>query len=131
MKHSIFLISALALLAAPLSAQSLRVENRINVSAVAGGFSVATGGGFGARGMWCGAGEYAARVQGASGTTRVYVAQPRTSANRDAVVFTTDPAGLTPVRVFSVGASIRDAGANLSVDHARSFCHDFRLSSGR
>ncbi|MGB3247399.1 MAG: hypothetical protein WBB25_22930 [Sulfitobacter sp.] len=117
--------------ATSLAAQTLRVEGRINVSPVAGGFLVEDGGGNGARGMWCAASEYARRVLGASGTQRIYVTGPLTSSNRRAPVrFSLDPGGTTPSRVTILGVSIYTAGASLSVDHAIGFCADFRLSHG-
>ncbi|WP_370400860.1 hypothetical protein [Sulfitobacter sp. JB4-11] len=118
-------------LAAPVSAQTFRAENGVNVTPVAGGFAVASGNGFWARGMWCAAADYARDVLGAGGTQRLYVAQPQPRGSRTPVVFSLDPAGLTPSRVTILGASIRTAGANLSVDHAQGFCADHKLLSGR
>jgi hypothetical protein len=43
------------------------------------------------------------------------------------VVFTLDPSGLQPTPVVIVGASLRRAGATLSVGHAITFCADFKL----
>ena len=117
-------------LAAPVAAQDFRADNRVQVTAVPGGFAVADGGGFGARGMWCAAADYARQVLGASGISRVYVAEGRRPGlgQRAPVKFTTDPTGLTPSPVFVVGASLRRAGASLSVDHAIQFCADAKLS---
>ena len=127
-----WILAALALASAPATAQSLRVENRVTVSAVPGGFSVPDGGGMGARGMWCAAGEYAARRAGAAETARVYVAVPRGRGfDRAPVVFTLDPAGLVPRPVLILGTSLTRAGSSLSVAHARSLCADFRLTGSR
>ena len=124
---------ALALaLATPLAAQSYRAENRVTVNPLPGGsFEVIEGGGFGARGMWCAAADYARDVLRARGTTRIYILGPRgnslTVPGRKGVIFTLDPKGLTPEPVFIVGASLRRPGANLSVDHAYTFCADYKL----
>lgn len=131
MLKKIVFVALAGALALPASAQTFRAENRVNVTPVAGGFAVADGNGFGARGMWCAAADYARDRLGASGTQRLYVAQDRPSGTRGPVVFTLDATGLTPSRVFSVGSSIRTAGANLSVDHAQTFCADFKLRNGR
>ena len=122
-----------AALAAPAAAQSLRVEQRVNVSATANGFAVQNGGGLGARGMWCGASTYATKVLGASGTDRIYVSKGRGRGlgARGPVEFTLNPAGLTPQPATILGASINQPGANLSVAHAGQFCIDFRIRSSR
>jgi len=117
---------AAGLAAAP--AQAYQTPHSIDVTAQNGGFLVADGGGFGARGMWCAAAQYASNVAGASGTQRIYVAKP---ANRSGVLFTLNPRGLQPKSVSITGASIRTRGANLSVDHAIQFCSDFRLINNR
>ena len=111
----------------PASALTFRAENRVTVTAAAGGSDVTNGGGLGARGMWCAAADYARDVLGAWGTQRIYVARDRASGEGGPVRFTLDPSGLAPVAVLIVGVSIRRAGANLSVDHAQSFCADARL----
>lgn len=127
--HQAFVACLLAAaVATPAAAQTLRVERSVNVTGTASGFEVQNGGGLGARGIWCGAATYAQDVLGASDTTRIYVGQTQA---RGPVAFTLNPAGLTPIAVSSLGASIRQAGANLSVAHASIFCNDFRLISGR
>ncbi|MDF1726999.1 MAG: hypothetical protein P1U53_04525 [Sulfitobacter sp.] len=123
----LLLIALASVLAAPLSAQVYRAPGKIDVTPVPGGFAVEDGGGMGARGVWCAAADYAARELGVAGTTRLYVANDSAPRVRAPVVFTLDPGGMTTSRVFIVGGSIRRAGANLSVDHALSFCADFRL----
>ncbi len=121
-------------LAAPLAAQGYRAENRVTVNPLPGGsFEVIEGGGYGARGMWCAAADYARDVLGARGTARVYVKRARgpsqTVPGRKGAVFTLDPTGLDPVPVTITGSSTRRPGSNLSVDHAYSFCADSRLSN--
>jgi hypothetical protein len=108
----------------PATAQTFRAENRVTVTGVPGGMSVPNGGGHGARGMWCAAADYARDVLGARGTQRIYVAS---DSARGPVRFTLNRDGLTPSRVTIVGGSVRNAGANLSVDHAHQFCNDFKL----
>ncbi|MEW9919444.1 hypothetical protein AB2B41_07510 [Marimonas sp. MJW-29] len=124
------LISALSgvLLAGPLQAQTFRAENGVIVTPVAGGFEISSGGGQGARGMWCAAADYALDVLGAGGFDRIYIAQGRRLAfgERGPVRFTMDPTGLTPRRVLVVGMSLSAPGSNLSVDHALLFCQDAR-----
>ena len=109
--------------AAPLSAQNYRAPEGVVVSAVADGFAVTDGGGFGARGVWCAAADYAQTELGAGITTEVYIIQPRTSG-RGAVIFSTDPAGVVPQQVFITGLSLRQSGARLNVGHALGFCAD-------
>lgn len=122
------------LLAAPAVAQSFRAENRVVVNPLPGGeFEVIESHGFGARGLWCAAADYAREVLGAAGTSRVYVRQARgpsvTKPGRKGVIFTLDPSGLQASRVFITGGSLRIVGANLSVDHAYIFCADSKLQN--
>lgn len=117
-----------AAFAAPLAAQYYGIDSRIRVTPVEGGFLVADGGAFGARSTWCAAARYARRELGAGGHTRIYVKEPRSRA-AGGTVFTLNPAGLTPTSALVVGQSIRQPGANLSVDHASLFCADQRLPS--
>ena len=125
------ILSALALvvMAAPVAAQVFQAENRVVVLPAEGGFDVQSGGGFGARGMWCAAADYAREVLGARGGQELYVAvgRPPGLGQRAPVHFTLDPAGLTPRGVFIVGSSLQTAGSALSVDHAYSFCADARV----
>ncbi len=121
-------------LAAPASAQTFRAENRVYVNPLpSGAFEVIEGGGYGARGLWCAAADYATDVLGASGITRLYVQQARgnsiTQPGRKGVVFGLDPAGAVPSSALVLGNSIRTPGANLSVAHAQQFCADFRLNN--
>ncbi len=122
------ILAVLAITASSATAQAFRAENRVMVTAAPGGFDVAGGGGFGARGMWCAAADYARDVLGARGSDRIFVAQARTPGlgQRAPVRFTLASDGLVPSDVFIVGASLRRAGANLSVDHAYRFCADGR-----
>ena len=110
----------------PATAATFRAENGITVTGEGSRFSVPNGAGFGARGAWCAAADYARDVLGAAGTDRIYVAKARANG-RAPIHFTLDPTGLTPRAVFILGASLRQPGGNLSVDHARSFCADYRL----
>ena len=43
------------------------------------------------------------------------------------VNFTLDNAGLSPSGVTSIGASVSQPGANLSIGHALGFCADHKL----
>jgi hypothetical protein len=130
----IFLMSAVlgaVALAGAAQAQSYRAENRVVVTPSGGGsFSVPSSGKYGARGAWCAAASFAQDVQGASGTTRIYVQQPKAS-NSGPVIFGTTPGGTTPVAVLGTTAALRTAGSNLSIDHAMQFCQDVRLRNGR
>lgn len=108
-----------------ISSQSFKAENRITVTP-SGGSTFSAERRDGGRGAWCAAGDYARTVLGAAGTQRIYIADVATK-DRNAVHFTLNSAGLTPVSVFSVGASVKQPGANLSVDHAYGFCADFKL----
>ncbi|MGJ8544884.1 MAG: hypothetical protein ACSHWZ_05520 [Sulfitobacter sp.] len=118
-------LSGAVALAVPALAEGFRAQNRVHVTPVAGGFQVDGGGGFGARGMWCAAADYARRVEGAPGAARLYVSGPAKQGGQ--AVFTLDPAGLTPQSVLSTAQSVNTAGANLSVDHALGFCADARV----
>ena len=122
-------LAAAVLLAAPASAQSFRAENRVDVLPVPGGFDVQSGGGYGARGMWCAAADYARRVLRAPGGQPIYIAEGRRPGlgQRAPVRFTLDPAGLQPRDVLIVGSSLRFAGSTLTVDHAYGFCADARV----
>lgn len=108
------------------SAQDFRAENRVTVTPVDGGFQIADGAGFGARGMWCAAADYANDVLGARSNARIYVVGPRLSFDAP-VTFSLDPAGNDPKRVLILSQSLRAAGSNLSLAHAHSFCADARL----
>lgn len=124
-------IAAMAL-AAPAMAQTFRAENRVKVAPVDGGFEVLGDAGFGARGMWCAAADYARSELGAKGGDRIYIAQGRTPGlgQRKAVKFTMDATGLSPSNVVIVGASLRKAGSSLAVGHAYQFCSDHKLVRG-
>lgn len=113
--------------AAPLAAGAFTAQNRIAVSGSADRIEVAGGGGFGARGAWCAAADYAQKRLGASGTTRLYVAESNTLRAGSPLLFTLNADGLSPRPVTIVGASLRTPGATLSVAHAQSFCADARV----
>ena len=127
MKYIALIAGLLAMSAAPLAAQGFRAENRVMVSGDASGFVVPNGGGFGARGIWCTAADFARNGLGARGVARLDVAEASQSGQSGPVRFTLDPTGLTPVPVTLTGSSFRRAGSNLSIDHAYSFCADVRL----
>lgn len=126
---SLALIAALSV-AAPAAAQSYIATGGVQIQSSGGVFSVRNGRGQGARGMWCGAAEYASRVLGASGTQRLYVTNPRTSG-RSSVGFSLSPRGTSPKSVSILGRSVREAGSNLSVAHAIQFCNDFVTRNNR
>lgn len=126
----ISIIAAVAIgLAMPATAQDFRAENRVKVRSGNGDFMVLGDGGFGARGIWCAAADYARDRLGARGADRLFVKSPRTRGvgENSTVTFTLEPGGLTAQQVLILGASIRNPGANLSVGHAYGFCADARL----
>ncbi|MCX7560858.1 hypothetical protein OS190_14875 [Sulfitobacter sp. F26204] len=129
MKTTLSAFLMLLAYAAPASAMEFRAENDVAVRAVTGGFEVMSDGGYGARGMWCAAADYARKARGAHGFARLFIAEGRAPGigQRAPVRFTLDPSGLNPVPVTIVGASLRRAGSSLSVDHAHQFCTDARI----
>lgn len=129
MRTFLFIAALCSLVPLAGHAQVFRAENRVAVVGVADGFEVRGDGGLGARGVWCAAADYARDVLGAHGFARLYIAEGRAPGlgQRDPVRFTLDPTGLRPTPVFVVGASLRTAGATLSVDHAQTFCADSKL----
>jgi hypothetical protein len=123
--------AVVALAAVPAVAQTFRAENRVDVTpALNNAFQISSGGDYGARGMWCAASDYAQDVLGASGTSRIYITEPRTSTSGP-VKFSLDANGTQGKSVSIVGASLRQLGANLSVDHAYQFCYDARITNSR
>ncbi|KIN73168.1 hypothetical protein [Sulfitobacter guttiformis] len=122
-------LAVFILTAAPLSAQEFTARNGVTVAAVGKGFNVTGDAGIGARGVWCGAADYARSVKGATGAQRLYIAEDRKRGfgQRGPVTFTLDPNGLTPSSTVIVGGSLGRAGANLSVGHAFGFCADHKL----
>lgn len=129
MTRFITLLAAAVLTATTVHAQEFRAQNRVTVVSVPGGFEVRGDAGHGARGMWCAAADYARRVLGAGGFDRIYIAEGRVPGigQRAPVKFTMDPSGLIPSNVLVLGASLRTAGASLSVDHAIGFCADSKV----
>lgn len=124
------LLGAIALMTtAPVTASAFTAENGVSVTATANGFTVDGGNGFGARGMWCAAADYAIRQAGAAAGQRLYVANQ--SGNRNRVTFTLTRGDLEPSAVVSIGASISRPGAYLRVGHAYRFCADPKLNPGR
>ncbi|KIN70463.1 hypothetical protein Z945_3518 [Sulfitobacter noctilucae] len=116
-------------LAATANAQTYTAQNKVEVTPVTNSsFSVPSSGRYGAQGTWCAAADYAMRVLGQSGTTRVYIQQAK-AANSGPVTFGLDPGTAAPQSVFSVGASLDVPGSNLSIDHAIQFCRTISRSS--
>lgn len=135
MRNLIQASAVVALTCSPVLAQEFRADNDVLVTPVAGGFSVASDAGLGARGYWCAAADYARDVRDASGGARLYVAADRPAGigQRSAVVFTLDPADLMPRPTAVLGATLSRPGSNLAVGHAIGFCADGKLitDSGR
>ena len=129
MRRLVLSLAALALTSVPAVAQVFRAENRVVVTPASGGFEISDGAGFGARGMWCGAADYAQSVLGARGTDRLYVARGRSAGPgaRGPVLFTLDPTGLVPRSFLIVGTSLGMPGATLTVAHAYQFCTDAKV----
>jgi hypothetical protein len=121
-------LMAIALMAAPALGQSLHPQHDLQITPVSGGFLVENDGENGARGMWCAAGVHAKASGAGAPQQRIYVAEARTPGlgQRDPVKFTLDPSGLTPQSVLLIGASFRQAGTSMSVQHALSLCHALR-----
>lgn len=126
------LVAVVATIALPLEAQTFRAENRVNVTAGPNNtLSISSGGEYGARGMWCAAADYAQDVLGARGIDRLVIEAPRTSTRGPVVFAVKGRNDVSGGGVQIIGASLRTAGANLSVDHAYQFCHDARLTNSR
>ncbi|KEJ89285.1 hypothetical protein [Sulfitobacter donghicola] len=125
-------VFAAMLMAGPAAAQSFKATNGVIVRPAGNGFSVTGDGGFGARGIWCAAADYALRNERARNAQRLYISKPRKPGlgQRDPITFTLNPQGLTPVSASILGASLRQKGANLSVGHAIGFCADHKLTRG-
>lgn len=120
--------ASLALLAAgPLAAQSYTAQNGVRVTGSGSSFTVAGGNGYGARGIWCAAADYARVAAGASTAQRVYVVS--NGGSRNTVRFSLSARGLKPSKVTSIGNSISTPGANLTIGHAIGFCADRKLSN--
>ncbi|MFD2738417.1 hypothetical protein ACFSUD_02430 [Sulfitobacter aestuarii] len=119
---------AIFLMAPPVTAQGYGPRNREAVTPAGSAFIVHGDAGYGARGMWCIAADYAKRRLNAHGHQRLYIREGRAPGlgQRAGVAFTLDPTGLTPSSVLILGTSLRRPGANLSIDHAYSFCADLR-----
>lgn len=131
MKIRIAACALLAILATPSFAQGYRPDGRLDFTPAPNGVTIAGTTGHGARGTWCAAADYALNQLGASRSQSLYVSEPRTKGGgRNSVVsFTLDPTGLTPSSVFLTGGSLGRRGAELSVNHALTFCADLYLPS--
>lgn len=117
---------------APASAQNAFATNGARVYALdANVYEVVGNSGGGYRLFWCGAGEYARRVLGASWSARISVVRglgPSLATNRrSAVQFTLTPGavGVTPIQSPSLNAY--DVGDTKSVNEASSFCNEIRF----
>ena len=121
-----------ALGAVPAMAQERFGPGRLDVSPAGAGFAVENDINHGARGMWCAAGQYAEATGRDAPRQRIYVAEPRPMVlgARGPVVFTLDPAGLSPSNAWISGLSLARAGSSMSVAHARSLCNALQ-SAGR
>ncbi len=81
--------------------------------------------------FWCGAGEYARRVLGASWSARISIVRglgPSLATDRrSAVHFTLNPeaAGVTPIQSPSLNAY--DVGDTKSVNEASGFCREIKF----
>lgn len=125
--RGLIIAGAIGLMTAfPATAQMFEAENGVNVVGNSAGFTVQGGGGFGARGMWCAAGDYALRVSGAATAQRLFVANG--SSGRNTAMFTLNAAELTPMSAALLGTSVSRPGSNLTVGHAISFCADHKLT---
>ncbi|MEH6521706.1 hypothetical protein [Sulfitobacter sp.] len=120
------------MMATPAVAKDFKAVNGIVVVPHAKGFAVTGDAGLGARGIWCAAADYVRKTERVKPGQRLYVAEDRERGlgQRNPVVFTVSPAGLTPSSAVILGTSISRAGANLSVGHAFGFCSDHKLSRG-
>ncbi len=124
MPHRLPTLFLSLLMTLPVAAQAFEARNEVAVTAAPGGFMVDNDGESGASGMWCAAADYASEVLGLPASDRLYIAQGREPGlgQRDPVLFTTDPAGVSSAPVLIVGASLRRGGASLSIGHALQFC---------
>jgi hypothetical protein len=131
MRHFYAAAVSLACFTLPLSAQGYIPNGKLDFTPAPNGVTIAGTTGHGARGTWCAAADYALNRLGASGAQNLYVSSPRTKGGgRNSVVsFTLDPTGLTPSNVFLVGGSLDRKGAELTINHALTFCADLRLPS--
>jgi len=131
MKRSIAAVVIASVMAGPLAAQGYPANGRLVFTPLENGVRIEGDTGHGARGIWCAAADYARDELGARSDQDIYVSAPqvRGLGQPNAVSFTLDPTGLTPVNVFIVGPSLNRQGSRLSVGHALSFCPDLYLPS--
>lgn len=128
MKYFFAAVIGAGLVVCPLGAQAYTAQNGINVQASGSGFTVTGSDGFGARGVWCAAADYARVAAGAPTSKRLYVQGQ--SGNGRTVRFSLSPRGVTPTKVTSLGRSISTPGANLTIGHALGYCADRKLTTG-
>lgn len=128
--HKVAKISMLAAipmtLAAGAFANGSYVDPRLAVNTISDTqFEVIEGRGKGPRGIWCAASLHAINTLGIE-RGRIYIATPRgpaqTQPGKKGVVFSTQP---VDGGTASVSVTVRQAGANLPVQHALQFCRDY------
>lgn len=123
-----YLTVLLGLSASQAMAFGISFAPRLQVNPVsATEFEVIESGGAGAQDIWCAAARFAEDVLGRA-RGRLYVARARgpslTVPGRKGVVFSVEP---TPGAFTSVSVSVRQAGMNLPIFHARQFCRNHIL----
>ncbi|SFS68679.1 hypothetical protein SAMN04488040_1558 [Sulfitobacter marinus] len=131
MKRNIAAVVIASVMAGPLAAQRYPANGRLVFTPLENGVRIEGDTGNGAGGIWCAAADYARDELGARSDQDLYVSEPRIRGlgHPNAVSFTLDPTGLTPVEVLIVGPSLNRQGSRLSVGHALSFCPDLYLPS--
>lgn len=116
----------------PASAQNAFATNGARVYPLDSNvYEVVGNSGGGYRLFWCGAGEYARRVLGASWSSQISIVRglgPSQATNRrSAVQFTLNPdaAGVTPMQSPRLNAY--DVGDTKSVNEASGYCNEIRF----
>ncbi len=130
--RQLLFVALCASLPVAAAAQAYRAENWLLVVPLnATDFEVIEDHGEGARGMWCAAASFAEERLGQGSGQRLYVKRPRgrsvSGAGSIGVTFTTSEAGLGVPPIQSYGVTVRDAGLNLPVHHARQFCVNYLI----
>jgi len=113
-----------ALAMTPAFAQAYVPNDRLTFTPTEGGVHISGSTGFGARGHWCAAADYALREMGAQDGQKLYVSEPRARGfgGDGGVTFTLDPAGLTPSPVVILGGSLTKAGSAMTISHGITLC---------
>jgi hypothetical protein len=133
MLRNVLMAALLAAVPGPsvLADTEFRAINRMTVTPAENGvFYISGRATLWARDYWCAAGEYALRRLRLPETARIYVVDPY-RPGRNEIGFSTDPGGLEPVRIIDLGSSVREAGSNLSVAVADSFCGGWNRRNSR